>query len=282
MATLVACNQSGSVFKIDESTGVGSLVGSTGFIGTNSLARDDAGTLYSVPGPLITIDPTTGVGTLKTNVTPPTDVRGLAFSPTNALFAIRYGGPVGSIDGPDDLVTIDVATGGVKLVGPTGFNGIQALEFSPSGTLYGWDLKKGLVTIDPGTGAATLVNPGSPPPPGVDIQSLAFSPNGTLYGAREVLYRVDTSTGATTLVGSGGYTDVRGIEFLKAAVGRPNVHIPHYAWAWMILVGYILITPIGPLCIACGNPLSGDVIRILGAVTLGVGGMLARRAFAGR
>ena len=24
------------------------------------------------------------------------------------------------------------------------------------------------------------------------------------------------------------------------------------AWLWMILIGYILITPIGPICIACG------------------------------
>ncbi|MBS1598085.1 MAG: hypothetical protein JST75_07650 [Bacteroidetes bacterium] len=45
----------------------------------------------------------------------------------------------------------------------------------------------------------------------------------------------------------------------------------YLAWAWLILVGYILITPIGPICITCGNPLSELGSRILGFVTIAVG-----------
>ena len=125
-----------------------------------------------------------------------TDVRGLAFSSTNVLFAIRDGDSAGGIDLPDDLVTVDVATGAVTLVGTTGLTAIQALTFSPGGTLYGWDLHAGLVTIAPTTGAATAVDPGAAGTV-VGIQGLACSPNGTLYGVStgvsDALYRVDTS-----------------------------------------------------------------------------------------
>src|SRR5260370_16001374 len=40
------------------------------------------------------------------------------------------------------------------------------------------------------------------------------------------------------------------------------------AWLWMILIGVILITPIGPLCIVCGNPIGAFTTRALGLVTI--------------
>lgn len=47
------------------------------------------------------------------------------------------------------------------------------------------------------------------------------------------------------------------------------------AWAWLILVGYILITPIGPICIACGPTAPGFIGRaaatVLGLVSIGLG-----------
>lgn len=36
-------------------------------------------------------------------------------------------------------------------------------------------------------------------------------------------------------------------------------HISRLAYAWLILVGYILITPIGPICIACGPSAPGFI-----------------------
>jgi len=43
------------------------------------------------------------------------------------------------------------------------------------------------------------------------------------------------------------------------------------AWAWIILIGYILITPVGPICIVCGNPLVDFGTRVLGAITIAIG-----------
>lgn len=59
------------------------------------------------------------------------------------------------------------------------------------------------------------------------------------------------------------------------------------AWLWMILIGYILITPIGPICIACGvtDPahISNPAAMVLGVITLafGVAGLTLGRKVAG-
>lgn len=274
MATLVGCDIHGSFFKIDTSNGIGVAIGSTGFIGTNSLARDGSGTLYSESNGLIRIDSNTGKGTLVVKLQPPRDVRALAFSPTGVLYAIHNGADLGGISAPDDLITIDVTNGATTIIGNTGRSGLQGLAFASNGTLYGWDIAYGLVTINLASGAATLVNPAVKPGSVADLQSIAFAPNGTLYGAREKLYTVALSNGATTSVGCGGYTDIRGIEFLKEKDKWEIVRTPstlRLTWLWMILIGYILVTPIGPLCIVCGDPFSGLGIRILGAITLGLG-----------
>jgi len=46
------------------------------------------------------------------------------------------------------------------------------------------------------------------------------------------------------------------------------------AWAWLIVIGALIITPIGPLCIACGVAAT-QLDYILGAVSiiLGIGGL---------
>lgn len=51
-------------------------------------------------------------------------------------------------------------------------------------------------------------------------------------------------------------------------------------WAWLILIGYILFTPIGPICISCGtafqpqNSLGRPAIVVLGVISavLGIAG----------
>ena len=88
---------------------------------------------------LITINPATGAGSFFADLnfgaaTP--DIRGLAFSFTDVLFALSNMGPAAN---PDDLYTINVATGVGTLIGPTGFSGLQSIAFSPAGVLYGWD-----------------------------------------------------------------------------------------------------------------------------------------------
>jgi hypothetical protein len=46
------------------------------------------------------------------------------------------------------------------------------------------------------------------------------------------------------------------------------------AWAWLIVLGALIITPIGPICIACGQ-VTSQTDYILGAVSviLGIGGL---------
>jgi hypothetical protein len=206
---------SGETVGIDETTGAGSTIGATGFSYLNSLAKNQAGTLYSASGnKLITINSVTGVGTQVATLNfgdKPSDVRGLAFSPQNVLYAVINDYPTGGIN-PDYLYTVDIATGVATLVGATGLNYVQSLTFSASGVLYGWDISRGLLTINTATGTATVVNPGVGALP--DIQGIAFAADGTLYGAREALYTINPATSGCTLVGSGGYSDVRGIEVL--------------------------------------------------------------------
>ena len=210
------------VVTIDETSGVFAEVGLSGFPCLNSMACDSSGIFYSVVNGrtsgcipyLVTIDPRTGAGTLISmlnfgEVTP--DVRGIAFSSHNVLFAINNTGPAGGLN-RKDLYTIDMSSGIGSFVGVMGFAGIQGLDFSPSGTLYGWDVKYGLLTINSLTGVATDVNPqmgGAG-----DIQTIVFAPDGTLYGACHALYTIDIETGAYTLIGGGDYFDVRGIEFI--------------------------------------------------------------------
>lgn len=205
------------VYGIDETTGVGELIGLSGFPRLNALAADGSGTLYSTVDygtfgagdELITIDPNTGAGTsiatLDFGSIDPA-LRGLAFRPSDGvLFAVNN-------TGNDELFTIDIGTGVGTLIADQGTTGLQGIDFASDGTLYGWDNFLGLVTVDTTTGLLTDVNPtvGAT----AAIQSVVFGPDGTLYGARNALYTIDVGTGVTTIVGSGGYADVRGIAFL--------------------------------------------------------------------
>jgi hypothetical protein len=170
-------------------------------------------------GVIVVINPFTGVaGTLVTTSPPLTSVRGLAATPSGVLYAIQDGGLTSVAD---RLHTIDIGTGATTLIGTTSHNGLQGLAADPAGTLYAWDVGPGtgigvgLVTVDAATGATTDVNPAVGN--AVDVQTLATSPAGVLFGGRASLFTIDWTTGVATLVGSGGYTDLRGMDFVPAA-----------------------------------------------------------------
>lgn len=218
-ATIIGIDFDGNVVSIDEATGAGGGIGPSGFSTTNSMARDSTGTIYTAHtaiagaamGQLVTIDPGTGAGTGGALFATTNGARGLAFSAGDVLFAILDIGASGSI-GPDSLYTINVGTGATTLIGATGRSDLQGLAFSPGGTLYGWDIDLGLMTLDTLTGVATDVNAGIGAL--ADIQTLDFAPDGTLYGARDSLYTINLATGAANLIGSGGYADLRGIAVI--------------------------------------------------------------------
>jgi hypothetical protein len=119
-----------------------------------------------------------------------------------------------------NLYTLDPATGAViSTVGPIGF-AVTGLAFHPStGVLYGSTGRispgapNSLITVDPATGAGTLVGSyGVASQCGFDTMAdIAFDPTtGVLYGWAEPcnhdLYRIDIATGQATKVGDSGLT----------------------------------------------------------------------------
>ena len=133
--------------------------------GCAAYAEDGTSNLYLVflRGPLtgtsVTIGPiTTLPGTVS--------LSDLAVSASGTLYGIDFG---------SDLYRIDPATGDATDIGPTGY-AVNGLVVSPTGTIYasGNDC---LITIDPTTGAGTLV--GSPQY--TSSGDLAFDASGDLY-----------------------------------------------------------------------------------------------------
>ncbi len=239
-ASLLGVSWDGTVSRIDESNGTGETVGDSGFEGVNALARSAFGQFFATSRGLsdqstnlFTINPLNGAGTqvvvLDFGAGIDSSVRGLTFSSSDALYAINNGGGRSSTIGLDDLYALDIATGQATLVGNTGLQGIQALTTGPNGKLYGWDVGttaldgRGLILLDPSTGVAADISDAIGETDGVDIQTLAFNSTGKLYGGQNALYEIDPSNGATTLIGSGGYADVRGFEFLLAEDAQPPI-----------------------------------------------------------
>jgi len=228
---MIGVSWAGDVYAIDSTTGTGSLLSNAGsVIRFNSLARRSDGKLFTADAvgsnhDIYEVDPVSGAVTLVTTV-PLTAIRAMAFGPSDELYAINDNG---SSAPSDILYTIDLGAGTVKQIGDTGLDNLQALAWGNS-TLYGWEVLDsstgtgaGLVTIDPQTAASKDVDPATQPAD-AGIQSLTFDSQGTLYGGRDELYKVDISSGALTLVGSGGYADVRGLEFIKPTGGGPTIY----------------------------------------------------------
>ncbi len=108
-----------------------------------------------------------------------------------------------------ELISIDLGTKSVNLIGPTEHAFSFALAFSPDGTAYTianlFDAANAqLATIDINSGTATLV--GAPLGGGnLAIMGLTVSPEGTLYGAampNTTIESINTVTGSPTPVGS--------------------------------------------------------------------------------
>jgi hypothetical protein len=223
-ATLIAVGWDAAdspVYLIDESTGFGSLLGQSGVMSLNSLGAGPGG-FFAVDNSknnqdpdnawVLSIDPSTGLGTGEFEIdlgATIVDVRGLAFDPSGVLYIVNDG--IGGQAGPDSIYTVDTATGVGTFVGATGFSLIQSLAFDSVGNLYGWDVVEGLVAIDTSTGAATEVD--AAVDAAFSIQGITFV-GDILFGARDELYTIDVASGAQALVGSGGYSNVRGIALI--------------------------------------------------------------------
>jgi hypothetical protein len=117
--------------------------------------------------------------------------------------------------------SIDTATGVWTAIGNSGQTRFNALARDPAEVFYAvaWDgaTTSWLTTVDPATGAATVVATLSP---FLDVRGLAFDDMGTLFAihnsSADELYTIDTTTGAATLVGSTGRGTVQGLAFSPA------------------------------------------------------------------
>ncbi len=222
---------SGNLIRIDQVTGAGTIVGTTGAFSVPSLAVDPTtDKMYAGTGAgtaaIYTVDPTTGAATLLGDTGLGfAAVGGLDFRADGTLFAaVNVVGDGGT--GSDHLATIDKATGTATVIGSFGtcsqfacsIEGMEGIAFDPSGTLWGSQSRRGgpsgLYTINPATGAATFKTPvldSSGIPPSGGVVSLQFACDGTLYGgtARGIerqdggrLITIAPTTGRFNFVGS--------------------------------------------------------------------------------
>ncbi len=163
--------------------------------------------------------------------TPLADIRALAYSPGDVLYAINKT----SFFGPSQLFTVDDVTGNATFISDLPVRASQALDFSPQGVLFGWSRDDGLLTIDPVDGTYTPVNPGgttgSP-----FMQSLAFTRDGLLFGTDgNDLYTVDVATSATAYVPM--------VNFPYGVRGLADLTIPEPSLATILLVVSAAVLP---------------------------------------
>jgi hypothetical protein len=168
----------------------------------------DSGVCYATtgrqgntPGSLLTIDVTTGAGTLIGS-TGLTAAPGLAINSSGDIYAAS-GFSMSGIG----LNRIDAVTGGALFVGNTGQVFMDAIAFDGNDVLYGLGGNPPIATlfiIDITTGAAMPI--GST---GYYLRGMAFDPlDGTLWASegatRDKIVTIDVTTGAATVVGSVG------------------------------------------------------------------------------
>ncbi len=152
--------------------------------------------------PLYSIDTVTGIATPIADMYPAEEI---AFDPnTSTLYLVQAG----------QLCTVDVSTGAITLIGPTGSYDLSGLTFDPgSQSLLAWIFNDGLVRIDPATGAGVLVGPSTKL-----VRGLALDANrnrlygwGGTYGGD--LLSVDASTGNVAVLGQTGRDYASAIAF---------------------------------------------------------------------
>jgi RHS repeat-associated protein len=163
--------------------------------GDESFCRQDRLVGITSVGELISINPGTGSGRL-TAATGLAGVDALEVDEDGALLAIAN---------TSDLYRIDPETGAAERIGNTGVVFVESLAFA-NGVLYGGASLDGdiqaetLISIDPKTGASTVLGPFGV---GIDIDALAPGPDGQLLAAdlqNLRFFKIDPQSLATTII----------------------------------------------------------------------------------
>jgi hypothetical protein len=238
---------SGQLIAINTSTGTGTLIGEldrviiAGSVDTPLIALgigargeklytyDEFPPQLEEPALVMQVDPATGH-----SVGPPTDPGNMRQF-IEGDFTFRSSDGLGFISAPNfgnlpsQLVSIDITAPSHSIIGSLSRH-MDGLAFDNKNVLYGInesDVNSGIVSlwiIDPATAAITLVGP-----LGVganeNVAGLAFDSSGTLFAAinsgnstPSLLYKVNKSTGAATLIGSIGFNDISGLAVLLPPV----------------------------------------------------------------
>ena len=208
--------------KVSGNTVITASLGKTNGGNCVSLARSPSGTLYSMCGPLFgaqqlaNIDSKTGESKLFGELISGLAVMAMDFAPNGDLYAVGGCNPdaknectPGSDPNYNSLYKVNVATGAVTRVGPTGANEFfMDLAFDRDGNLFGVTstvnpsmIPAVLYRLETATGKATkianLVGSNS-------VMGLAFGRDGKLYATdfaqNPGLYLVDSKTGFETAI----------------------------------------------------------------------------------
>jgi len=219
------------------------------------------------PSVLYTINTATGAGTLVTNVTPGFPTLSMAFRGTS-LYAwdtsvnrlrqldLVTGNSLAVIDigiaslieglafrsdgigfaaqrGTAPFYSFDVTVPSSTAITPSMNPGMRGIAFGPTGVLYGISSNgTELRTINPATGATTLIGMTGIPTGAGDWGDLACDASGVLFTVispsnptPSTLYRINAATGAGTLVGNIGFHSA-GIAFQTGGPLPPPVPPP--------------------------------------------------------
>jgi hypothetical protein len=218
-ADFLGVTWTGDAVLIHQGSNTFTTIGPTSALNLNSMAKDAQGHFITAnegggTPKLYRVDPVVGKA-LFFHFPFLNDIRAMSSDPGGVLYSIDA-----LSSGVDDrLYTLDLSVPPgdsiiAHFVGQIDINGIQDMAFASDGTLYGWSIGAGLITIDPVTAHAVDVNGLLD---GTDqIQSLAFAPDGTLYGAGDNLYVIDRVTGNYSQVGTGSVGSVRGMAYIDS------------------------------------------------------------------
>jgi hypothetical protein len=229
----------GSLALVNQLTGVVSVLGHpAGVSRISGLTFDQNSVLFATtqpgggfpppPGPvgaslLLSLNPANGAIITSVSISDGTNgltIADLAVQPsTGILFGIR--GPQDQLGGQGRLYTINKTTGLATLVGNTG-DFFGSIAFAPSGTLY-------MASADLDFVTGNLINIGLKTLNPTNAAVLSFVPTIDFFGALGVrpedsalfggngdqaqLFRINSTTGAETLIGSTGRTFIGDLAF---------------------------------------------------------------------
>jgi hypothetical protein len=208
--------------RLDTVTGVGTSIGPFGIGATYAAAFSPTGTLYTMvdsyssTGRLATVDLATGAATVIGAPVGIPDMMVMEFDSSGTLYTASWA--------TNTLYTMNSSTGVATPVGGLGFASIMDFAFNSSGTLYGVN-NSAIWTINTATGAGSFVANLS----GTDNcqMGLFFDSADNLFAtswcsANSPLYKVNPTTGATTIVGLTGLPYLHGGDVFIASSAVPE------------------------------------------------------------